>query len=108
MGFALILLLLFLLFFGVGILGIIISIDFFEYLKRYHSQSYKEMSFERPFGMSREEFFFHPIKPLKFIPFIFSAEDLDDGEITAYKKKLKLVTTAFLVFLVIFLLFSLF
>ena len=107
MGFALILLLLFLLFFGVGILGIIISIYFFEYLKRYHSESYKEMSFERPFGMSREDFFIHHIKPQKFVPFIFSAEDLDDDEITAYKKKLKLVTIGFGSFLVIFLLYSL-
>ena len=108
MGIAIILLLLFLLFIGVGILGIIISIDFFEYLKRYHSKSYKEMSFERPFGMPREEFFFHPIKPQKFLHFIFSAEDLDDGGVTAYKKKLKLVAIAVLVFLVIFLLYSIF
>jgi hypothetical protein len=108
MGIAIILLLLFLLFLGVGILGIIISIDFFEYIKRYHSEAYKEMSFERPFGMTREDFFFHPINPLKFLPFIFSAEDLDDDEVTAYKKKLKLVTIVFLVFLVIFLLYSLF
>ena len=108
MGFAIILLLLFLLFIGVGILGIIISIDLFEYLKRFHSKSYKEMSFERPFGMPRKDFFFHPINPLKFVPFIFSAEDLDDGEVTSFKKKLKLVTIAFLAFLVIFLLYSLF
>ena len=108
MGFAIILLLLFLLFFGVGILGIILSIDFFEYLKRYHSESYKEMSFERPFGMPREDFFFHPIKPLKFVPFIFSEEDLKDDEITAYKKKLKRVMIACMAFLVIYFLFSLF
>jgi hypothetical protein len=108
MGLALIIFLLFLLFLGVGILGIIISIDFFEYLKRYHSEAYKEMSFERPFGMPRADFFFHPINPLKFLPFIFSAEDLDDGDVTAYKKKLKLVMIAFLAFLVIFLLYSLF
>ena len=107
MGFALIIMLLFLLFAGVGVLGIVISIDFFEYLKRYHSESYKEMSFERPFGMSREDFFIHPIKPQKFVPFVFSAEDLDDDEITAYKKKLKLVTIGFGAFLVIFLLYSL-
>ena len=107
MGLAIIFLL-FLLFFGIGILGIIFSIDFFEYLKKYHSKLYQEMSFERPFGMPREAFFFHPINPLKYVPFIFSEEDLDDGEVTAYKKKLKLVTIAFLVLLVIFLLYSLF
>jgi hypothetical protein len=108
MGLAIILLLLFLLFIGVGILGIIISIDLFEYLKRFHSKSYKEMSFERPFGIPREDFFFHPMNPLKYVAFIFSAEDLNDDEVTAFKKKLKLVTIAFLVFLVIFLLYSLF
>lgn len=108
MGLAIILLLLFLLFIAVGILGIIISIDFFEYLKKYHSESYKEMSFKRPFGISREDFFFHPIKPFKFFPFIFSPGDLDDDEVMAYKKKLKLVTISFLGFLAIFILFSLF
>ena len=66
------------------------------------------MSFERPFGMPREDFFVHPINPFKYLPFIFSEEDLDDGEVTAYKKKLKPVTIAFLVFLAIFLLYSLF
>ena len=66
------------------------------------------MSFERLFGISREDFFVHPINPLKFGPFIFSAEDLGDDEITAFKKRLKLVTIALLAFLVIFLLFSLF
>jgi hypothetical protein len=108
MGVAILLLLLILLFCGVGILGLIISIYFFDYLKKYHSESYKGMCFESLFGVPRDDFFFHPVKPQKFIPFIFSAEDLDDGEIVAYKKKLKMVMIAVLVFFVIFFLFSIF
>lgn len=108
MGLAIIFLLLLFLSIAIAILGIFISIDFLEYLKRFHTEKWKEMSFERPFGIPREDFFFHAIKPHELLPFIFSPEDLGDDEVMAYKKKLKVVTTAVLVFLVIFILFSLF
>jgi len=106
MGLAIIFVFLLLVIIAIAILGIIILIDFFEYLKRFHTGKWKEMSFERPFGIPREDFFFHVPKPLEFFPFIFSPEDLDDDQITAYKKKLKLVALLLLAFLAILILFS--
>lgn len=108
MGLALIFVLLLFVAIAIAVFGIILSIDLFEYLKRFHSGKYKEISFERPFGIAREDFFFHAVKPHEFFSFIFSAEDLDDNQVTAYKKKLKLVTMSFLALLIILILSSLF
>lgn len=65
-------------------------VDFFEYLKKFHAVKWKELSFERPFGISQEDFYFYPIRPLKFIPFIFSKSNFNDSEVTTYKTVLKL------------------
>jgi hypothetical protein len=65
-------------------------VDFFEYLKKFHAVKWKELSFQRPFGISQEDFYFHPIRPLKFIPFIFSKSNFNDSEVTTYKTVLKL------------------
>ena len=108
MGLALFFILLLFVTIGIGIFGIIVSIDLFEYLKRFHTEKYKEMSFERPFGMAREDFFFHAVKPIEFIRFIFSPQNFDDVQVLAYTKKLKLVTLSFLALLIILILFSVF
>jgi len=72
-----------------GFLTIYLVIDFFEYLKKYHSFVWEELCFERPFGIPQKDFFFYPIKPLKFIPFILSADDQQDSSMTSYKKRIK-------------------
>lgn len=69
-------------------------IDFFEYLKKFHVLKWKELSFEGPFGISQENFYFYPIRPLKFIPFMFTSNDLDDTKVTVYKTLLKLFLLA--------------
>jgi hypothetical protein len=91
----------FLLIIGIGILGIILSVDFFDYLSRFESKTWEEITFERPFGIPRQDFFFYPIKPHKFCLFIFSTEDWDSENIHIYKKKLKLVIVSFSFFLLI-------
>ncbi|KGM44079.1 hypothetical protein JY97_03135 [Alkalispirochaeta odontotermitis] len=80
---------------GSGILTIYLIIDFFEYLKKYHVFVWRELCFERPFGRSQEDFFFYPINPSKFFPFLVSTEDSSSGDIGGYKKNIKI---SFLVF----------
>ena len=65
-------------------------IGFSEYLKKFHTSKWKELSFERPFGISQENFYFYPIKPLKFIPFLFAKNDINDENVTTYRTVLKL------------------
>ena len=88
-----IILLLALIFFSVYML-----IEFFEYLKKYHTLKWKELSFERPFGIAQENFYFYPIRPLKFIPFMFAKDDINDKKVTVYKitLNLSLLAIAFL------------
>jgi len=90
--------LIFLLTVGIGILGIIIAIDFCDYLQRYATEKYEEITFERPFGISRKDFFLHPIKPHRLFVFIFSSEDCNDENIPDYKKKLKIIMISFFLF----------
>ena len=73
-------------------------IEFFEYLKKFHALKWKELSIERPIGISQENFYFYPIRPLKFIPFIFTKNDMNDIKVTTYKTvlKLSLLAIAFL------------
>ena len=75
---------------GIIFFSIYTLIDFFEYLKKFHTLKWKELSFERPFGISQENFYFYPIKPLKFIPFMFTSNDINDTKVTVYKTVLKL------------------
>jgi hypothetical protein len=76
--------------FAIGAFSIYMLIDFFEYLKKYHVVKWKELSFERPFGIAQEDFYFYPIRPFKFIPFLFSKSDINDAKVSSYKKMLKL------------------
>jgi len=79
-----------LVFFALSVFSVYMFIEFFEYLKKYHSVKWREISFERPFGVSQEDFYFYPIRPLKFLPFLFSKNDIDDTNVTIYKTVLKL------------------
>ena len=81
---------------AIGLAGIYLAIDFFEYLKKNHALKYKQMSFDSLFGISAESFPFHLIKPLEFFGFLFSANDLQDKSVTDYKKKIKLLLFALL------------
>ena len=72
-----------------GILTIYLVIDFFEYLKKYNPLVWEELCFERPFGIPQKDFFFYPIKPLKFVPFLLSADDSHDSNLADYKKRVK-------------------
>jgi hypothetical protein len=66
-------------------LSVYVLVDFLKYLKRYHALKWKELSFERPFGILQDDFIIYPIRPFKFIPFLFSKDHLDDKRITAYR-----------------------
>ena len=76
--------------FATGAFIIYTLIEFFGYLKKFHVVTWKELSFERPFGIAQEDFYFYPIRPLKFIPFLFSKNDINDTKVSFYKKVLKL------------------
>lgn len=78
-----------LLLFAVGFLFIYLTIDFFEYLKRFHAVKWEELCFERPFGIPRKDFFFYPVRPLKFIPFLFTQDDARDRHMAECKKRIK-------------------
>jgi hypothetical protein len=75
-------------------------IELVEYLKKFHTLKWKELSFERPFGIAQEDFYFYPIRPLKFIPFIFTKNDINDAKVNVYRTVLKLTLLA-LVFLIL-------
>jgi hypothetical protein len=76
--------------FATGAFSIYMLIEFFEHLKKFHVVKWKELSYERPFGIAQEDFYFYPIRPLKFIPFLFSKNDINDAKVSSYKKVLKL------------------
>ena len=75
---------------AIGMLAIYLSIDLFEYLKKYHPPKYKQMSFESLFGISNESFVFHLIKPQEFFCFILSPDDLQDNAVKLYKARIRL------------------
>jgi hypothetical protein len=83
---------------ALSFISVYMLIEFFEYLKKFHALKWKELSIERPFGISQENFYFYPIRPLKFIPFIFTKNDINDTKVTFYKTvlKLSLLAIAFL------------
>jgi hypothetical protein len=91
---------------AIGILAIYLSIDFFEYLKKYHASKYKQMSFASLFGISNQNFIFHPIKPQEFLRFLLSPADLQDNNVKIYKNRIRLSLTALLGLFVIILLWT--
>jgi hypothetical protein len=91
---------------AIGFAGIYVAIDFFEYLKKNHAIKYGQMSFDRFFGISAENFPFHLINPLAFIRFLLSSDNLQDHHVIDYKKKIKLLLVALFVFFVLYFLFS--
>lgn len=88
------------LFSALSVLMIYMAIDFFGYLKKFHSAKWKEISFERPFGISQDKLCFYPIRPIKFIPFLFSKNDIDDSNVTIYKTVIKLTLLAIIFFII--------
>jgi hypothetical protein len=75
---------------AIGILGIYLLIDFYEYLKKNHLPSYKQLSYASLFGIAAESFFLHLIKPHALIRFLFSANNLQDGNVKIYKQRIRL------------------
>ncbi|MEE4261415.1 MAG: hypothetical protein V2I56_01915 [Desulfobacteraceae bacterium] len=94
-----------LLFFAIGAFSIYLVIDFIEYLKKYHSERWAQLSFETLFGISQQDLFFYQIQPLKFIPYLFNKEDSDDAHVAVYKKRIQLsllgVTAMFVIYFLI-------
>ncbi|MGB5745931.1 MAG: hypothetical protein WBM69_03045 [Desulfobacterales bacterium] len=89
-------------FFAIGAFSIYLVIDFIEYLKKYHSHRWAQLSFESLFGISQRDLFFYQIHPLKFIPYLFNKEDSDDANVAVYKKRIQLtffgVSAMFVIF----------
>ena len=90
----------------IGILAIYLSIDLFEYLKKYHPPIYRQMSFASLFGISNESAVFHLIKPQEFFRFIFSPIDLQDNTVKVYKTRIRLSLMALMGLFVIILLWT--
>jgi hypothetical protein len=93
---------------AIGFAVIYVTIDFFEFLKKNHSSAYKQMSFDRIFGISADNLPFHLIKPLAFIRFLLSSDNLQDHTVSDYTKKIKLLLLVALVFVVLYFLFTIF
>ena len=91
---------------AIGILTIYLSIDFFEYLKKYHQPEYKQMSFASLFGVSNENFIFHLIKPQEFFRFLLSPVDLQDNNVKVYKTRIRFSLLALMGLVVIILLWN--
>jgi len=86
--------LLILLLLAAGFLSIYLVINFFEYLKRFNSPVWEDLCFERPFGVPRDDFFFYPVRPLKFMGFLFSPDESRDRQMADDIKKIKLSLAA--------------
>ena len=95
-----------LLLFAAGFLTIYLLIDLFEYLKRFQAVIWKELCFERPFGIPRQDFFFYPVRPFKLIPFLFAGDNIRDNRLVEYKKRIKLSLTGIIAASVINFLFN--
>ncbi len=93
---------------AIGFAGIYVAIDFFEYLKKNHSSKYRQMSFDSFFGISAESFPFHLIKPLEFIRFLLSSDNMQDHHVIDYKRKIKILLFALLGFFVLYFLLTIF
>ena len=91
-----------LVFVGLGAFTLYLLIDLLEYLKRFHASKWQEISYDRPFGMRQEDFYFYPVRPMRFIPFLFSPESTGDSHLAGYKNKIKLALGGMLVMLIIF------
>ena len=96
------------LFFAIGAFSIYLLIDFIEYLKKYHSKRWAQLSFARLFGLSQRDVFFYQFHPLKFIPYLFNDEDSEDDNVVGYKKRIQLAVYAFSAMIVISFITSLF
>lgn len=86
---------------GIGIFGIVLAIDFSEYLRRYRPKQWESITYKRVFWIPREKFPVNPIRPLKFIIAIFTTGDRPDLGTSAYKNKLKLVIISFILFCIL-------
>jgi hypothetical protein len=92
---------------AIGLAFIYLAIDFFEYLKKNHTAKYRQMAYGSAFGISAESFPFHLIKPLEFLGFLFSHDDLQDTIVNDYKKKIKLLLFGLLGLFALFILIGL-
>jgi len=97
----------FILFFGLGAFAIYLLIDFIEYLRKFHSRRWEELSFANLFGISQKDVFFYQIHPMKFFPYIFNKEDDNDANVAGYKKRIQLAIGGFSALFVINILMSL-
>jgi hypothetical protein len=93
---------------AIGILGIYLLIDFYEYLKKNHQSRYKQLSYASLFGISAESFFLHLIKPHELIRFLLSPDNLQDANVEIYKKRIRLCFFALLGLFVIYSLWIIF
>jgi len=75
---------------AIGILTIYLSIDFFEYLKKYHQPEYKQMSFASLFVISNASFLSNLIQPQEFSRFLLLPADLRDNNVKVYKTRIRL------------------
>ena len=91
-----------LVFFALGAFTLYMLIDMLEHIKRFHTDKWQEISYERPFGIPQEDFYFYPVRPLRFIPFIFSPESIGDSHLAANKTRIKLALGGLALMLVIF------
>ena len=87
---------------AIGLLGIYLLVDLFEYLKKNHPSSYKQLCYASLFGISADSFFLHLIKPHELIRFLISSDSLQDGSVKIYKKRIRLSLLALLGLFVIY------
>ncbi len=75
---------------AVGVFSVILLTDLMDYLKRRDYSLWQKLTFNRIPSIPDELLFVPPIRPIRFISFLFSAEDLDDPDVVTAKKRLKI------------------
>ena len=87
---------------GLGVFGIVSAVDLCQYLKNYKPKQWETITYERVFGISRDRFPIDPIRPLKFIMFIFTSKQEHGLDRPVVQKRLQLIIITFILLCVAF------
>ena len=91
---------------GLGVFGIVSAIDLCEFLRKYKPKQWETVTYKHVFGIPRDKFPINPIRPLKFIIFIFSSKEGHGLSIPVVQIRLRLVIISLILLCVAFIFFT--
>ena len=73
-----------------GIFSIVLLADLMDFLRSSNQSLWKKLTFKRIPNIPDELLFVPLIRPIRFVSFLFSAEDLGDPDVKTAKIRLKI------------------